>query len=160
MSAYLVNRYHIDMLIKAGLKQDHSHPLGWKGPEGWASLTRQTVDRAGRMLWTENLKSIAYRYPDDESGERPGPIGLTDFEIAAYAWTDHQHDISAVQALKALDCYEYQSCEHPEWDTSEAKTFCESLHSHLIGLLPGYDEAAWELEDPTPVTAIPEAFTR
>ena len=60
--------------------------------------------------------------------------------------------MGVVEALKALDCYEYQSCEHPEWETSEAFEFCRAMRNLLIGCLPGYDAAQWEWDD-APVAA-------
>jgi hypothetical protein len=49
--------------------------------------------------------------------------------------------------LKAISCYEYQSCEHPGWRKSEAHAFCEALRDMAIGCLPGYDDAPWEIND-------------
>jgi hypothetical protein len=50
----------------------------------------------------------------------------------------------AIQALKLIACYEYQSCEHPEWPKSDAKDFCDSLTRALVRVVPGYDAAPWE----------------
>jgi len=52
---------------------------------------------------------------------------------------------SAVELIKALHCYEYQSCEHPGWRTSQAHSFCRALERRLIGELPGYDDAPWAI---------------
>ena len=48
--------------------------------------------------------------------------------------------------LKAISSYEYQTCEMPNWDTSEARTFCTNLREHLISHLPGYDAHPWIIE--------------
>ena len=53
---------------------------------------------------------------------------------------------SPVAVLKAISCYEYQSCEHPGWHTSEARQFCSVLRDHMISMLPGYDDAQWEID--------------
>ena len=49
-----------------------------------------------------------------------------------------------VQAIKLVHCYEYQSCEHDGWETSEAHRFTTALLSSLEHSLPGYDDAPWE----------------
>lgn len=52
-------------------------------------------------LSTENVRSINYRYSDREPWDA-APLGRTDFE-------------------KAVGCLNYQSCEHPGWESSEAR---------------------------------------
>ena len=56
---------------------------------------------------------------------------------------------SQVQIIKAARCLDYQSCEHPGWEQSDA---CKLLQA-IIGddtsaHLPGYDEAEWEITPP------------
>jgi len=51
-----------------------------------------------------------------------------------------------VITLSLISCYEYQSCEHPEWRTSEARAICEALRKLAIRNLPGYDEAPWHAD--------------
>jgi hypothetical protein len=52
---------------------------------------------------------------------------------------------SPAAVFKALDCYEYQSCEHAEWEDSEAKSFCDALRKRAGTKVPGYEEAPWEV---------------
>ncbi len=99
--------------------------------------------RIGQFLIDENLRSVRYRY-DTASDNLPGPAEPYWTEPYEYAPLRAER-VSTVQALKALDCYEYQSCEHPGWRTSEAFQFCEALRQKLIRALPGYDEAAWKI---------------
>jgi hypothetical protein len=56
--------------------------------------------------------------------------------------------------LKAIDCYRYQSCEHPGWASSEAQQFCLALQALAINHLPGYDQAPWDITDPNVFTTI------
>ena len=62
--------------------------------------------------------------------------------------------ILAGRAPKAIDCYEYQSCEHAGWPRSEARALCAALRHRLIGELPGYDAAPWGIEDAAPVLSL------
>ena len=154
MSAFMVDKVHVDALITAGLRKRYptESPLAWyssaphmPGQQDRHELTRQTRNEVGSMLWTENLRSVSYLYPKDEDGQRPGPVDLTDEEIIAYAFSAIDRPLSPVAVLKALGCFEYQSCEHPGWETSEAKAFCEALRNWTVLKLEGYDDAPWSV---------------
>jgi hypothetical protein len=110
----------------------------------WTTLSR--ADGLGRVLWIENLKSVAYRYPHNASGDRPGPIGLTDEEICGYRFDPFATPLTPVEMLKAIDCLEYQSCETPRWEQSAAHRICQQLRSEAICHLPGYAQASWEFD--------------
>lgn len=148
MSAFMVGKEHIDAMITAGLAfSDYS--IRWDHP-GYAEneLTYETADGVGLMLWATNLESINARYPDtlDDFDNIPGPVGLTPEVIAGYRWEriNGVRFLDPVVILKAIDCYEYQSCEHDGWETSEAKAFCAALRADMIERLPGYNTAPWE----------------
>ena len=161
MSAFEVDPTHIDVLISAALVGDHYGPLSWYHGEipetlpGEAlpshedylerlrttkrEVTRDNAGMWGALLVAENRRSVNHRYDEDEL-EEP-------YEFTQYAGT-----FNPVAILKALDCYEYQSCEHPEWKASEAKSFCNALRSHMWHTLPGYKDAKWEVTDASQVT--------
>lgn len=153
MSAWIVSKAHIDAIVYAALcYPSPSSSLTWKDSEGRKqSLSRASTsevrDYVGRMLWMENLVSVAYRYPDDKDGQRPGPGGLTQAEIIGYTYAVPRRRPSVVEALKLINCFSYQSCEHPGWEKSEALAFCTVLTSALIDELPGYEAAPWGWED-------------
>ena len=162
MSAFIVSKAHIDAMVQAGLSYGmphrHNGPLCWhiEQPEGedyergepWGptavenikrrrrELTRETANQVGAMLWAENRLSVDHRY--DENEIEPGPYV---FRHSASVVT------SPVAILKAINCYEYQSCEHPEWETSEAHAFCEALTGAMVQSLPGYEAAEWEISE-------------
>ena len=123
MSAWIVSKAHIDALITSALKVDRFNSL----------VNYETADKIGAMLWKENHKSVNYRY--NEAKEAP-----------AYRFTRRAQPLSAVEALKAIDCLEYQSCEHKGWEKSEAKRFLDKLRGLLIHALPGYDAAPWGID--------------
>ncbi len=102
MSAYVVRRSHIDALVRTAIDgpaavegsppregsgrwhrwtvyHDHDHDHGYE-------VSWQTADNIGRMLWTENVASVAYRYPADEPTNRPGPLDFSDAEVEAYTY--------------------------------------------------------------------------
>jgi len=158
MSSFIVDRCHIDALLTAGLTHTPSYPGDAMTPVSWfdaplteydgsewyathhKSLTRETADETGRMLWWENLRSVGYRYPD---GELPGPVGLTAEEVHGYRFAPLHGYPEPVAVLSLLAGYEYQACEHPDWRASEARRFCDALRDRTIRRLPGYDDAPW-----------------
>lgn len=164
MSAFIVDRAHIDALVALAVKGPRNErevrpDLAWMRPFHWyhrrddhgqivhepRTADYDTADETGRMLWNENLASVAYRYGDDNE-PLPGPIDFAVTDADEYVWPFSAPQLTAVQGLKALACYEYQSCEHPGWHDSAARQFCETLRHRLITALPGYEDAAWEIE--------------
>ena len=179
MSAYVVDKAHIDALVRAGLvlpaRQVQGGRLRWFWPEitqadreatyqagaAWGPRSAQLAeerrreltpsagaDRVGAMLWSENVRSVCFRYDEPEDAdELPGPVGFGVLDVAGYRFGPGVFlpDVDPVAVLKAIDGYEYQSCEHPGWEASEAHAFCEALRRAAIGCLPGYAEASWEV---------------
>lgn len=146
MSAFIVPKEHIDLLVTAGLRQPtHRDRLRWYwgNPTKTRELDPATAHDVGQMLWGRNLASVAYRYPNDVSGTRPGPNDFQDSHVTQYRFQRIMGTLNEATVLKAIQCYEYQSCEDPDWEGSEAKAFCETLLSSSISRLPGYEQAPW-----------------
>jgi hypothetical protein len=154
MSAYIVDRNHIRYLVSAAQSRvilGSSAALRWswkvnrkEGTMERAELTQHDRDRAGEvgnMLWSENVKSVSARYPNDKPSELPGPCQESFDYAHSRPWPCDE--IDAVQVLKACDALEYQSCEHDGWPESEACAFLEALRRAAWHALPGYDKAEW-----------------
>lgn len=149
MSAFVVNDDHIRALVAAGL-QFKSYPDDkmrfwageYPGEDKVTLLTRDSADQIANMLLAENYRSVNHRYEEDDA-----PPTLTT------VWTAYlARPLDPVVILKAIDCYEYQACEHDEWNSSLAYAFCEALRRRIIGCLPGYEAAPWG------VSSIEQAF--
>lgn len=82
MSAWIVSKTHIDYLVTALIR---------------AELTDKSPDEAGRMLWRECLASVAWRYPNDGDGGRPGPVGFHDSEVDTYTWAETPELLNSTQ---------------------------------------------------------------
>ncbi len=156
MSAFVVSEAHIDYMVRAATVLHYHHsPLAWiwNVDRAAGNYDRETLPRGdhgreievGQMLWDENLASVSYRYPDCDGDELPGPIGCSYVYEAGPPLLPRPVD--AVTVLKAIACYEYQSCEHNGWSTSQAQAFCEALRCRAISALPGYDDAAWDIPE-------------
>lgn len=126
MSAWIVSKKHIDYMVTAMV----AHGLS----------TRAGADDLGRLLWKENLKSVAYRYPDDGDGDRPGPNDFRDGDVDAYVYEETPL-LKGGALAKTLACYAYQSCEHPEWEDSLAASLVKQLRKQL-GNVPYDDDDA------------------
>jgi hypothetical protein len=158
----MVGKAHIDALVSAAVYEDPGDcgPLSWfarelceeekagcymtGGPWGPEALrlaeelrrlaTLDQADRIGQMLMRENRLSVNHRYNENEVEE-----------IYTFTPVKGTVRVNPVVILKAIACLEYQSCEHPGWEGSEAHAFCEALRKRMIHRLPGYDEAPWEI---------------
>lgn len=92
------------------------------------------------MLLAENVASVRYRYADSNPDDMVPSWILAE----GYEFTDPHVEMTPVEVIKAVRCYEYQACERPEWRASEAYQFCKALTDAMIACLPGYADAPWE----------------
>jgi hypothetical protein len=165
MSAYVVDRDTIDLLVAAALtlpelrgghpepefiwwvhSQQRRHRINRHGdhPAG-AGPRWYTADSLGRMLWDENVRSVRYRYPDDQPHELPGPAdaqwlaeytaSTADLRLAIRTGRIRLADI-----VETVACYRYQSCEHPEWRNSVAAAFSDELEAEALRIYAGREE--------------------
>jgi hypothetical protein len=110
-------------------------------------------DAIGQLFLDECVRSVTYRYRDSGLDGLPGPVG-------AYYWNPYQyrrppHRLTVPEALKALDGWEYQACECPDFRASAAFALCDELRGSCIHYVPGYDPApwTWDAEDLEGLTA-------
>ena len=144
MSAYVVEKSHINAMLNSWLHSRYG--ARWHHDGKWHELTTENANQVGQMLLDENIKSVSYRYKDSQLTDLPS---RTDTEYLIPFEHHFTHRIpSPIEAIKITHCYDYQSCEHPEWKTSEAKVFCDSLIDVKLSELPGYDAAPWDWQEP------------
>lgn len=138
MSAYICDFYHLSVLAVAihqrvGIS-DHYSP-----------------ERIAAILHAENVKSVEFRYGHSAIAE-PFLIEPEPFTFDPRARRYHQRH-STVELIKACHCYQYQACEQPKWEQSQAYDFVQRLINQLTRELPGYQGAAWGLNEP-PIRAV------
>ncbi|GAA4259848.1 hypothetical protein [Dactylosporangium darangshiense] len=124
MSAWIVSRDHLDLLITAAV--------------AWSLTTTGDADDIGRTLWRENLASVAYRYPADRDGTRPAPHGFRDRDVDTYRFRPYPGRIDPEVVTAAAASLEYQSCEHPGWPDSTACRWVHELHAAATVRIPAY----------------------
>lgn len=157
MSAWLVDKVHIDLLVSAGLtlpcRSIKDNRLRWTVPardgqpeQDW-TLTRKNADEVGGKLWTDNLANIDYLYPEATDEDRPGPVTFESTHVLTYQYEDVPGTLDPVVVLNALSCFRYQSMDRPQWAGSFSAAFYEALLYACIRALPGYSDAPWGFSD-------------
>jgi hypothetical protein len=153
---------HIDYLVEAA----NHYRISWWDTQGksprdipWGetkdylrTVTDTDSDTIGSVLVTEQLASVSYRYPDDRLDDLPG---YTPDIGREYEFKPTSLRLDPRFVLKAIAGYEYQSCEHPGWDTSEAKAIVETIKEHAISAIthsPEVPDMFWEI-DPESINA-------
>ena len=117
----------------------------------------------GQRLLDECVASVHSRYPytSPDRGDLPGPCDA--YYMGPYVWEPYLASEARLIApgmprvipapattaviAKQLANYEYQSCEHDSWESSQAHAFCSSLALKLLHSLPGWEEAPWGIDE-------------
>lgn len=150
MSAFIVDPYHIRYLNTYAAHHNVRTPDHKGGPMDGASMTH---DEAATMLWNQNVRSVAYRYPDS-GDDLPGMIGFTselpDHTLWIHLPWNHL-DFPPGKVLAALACLEYQSCETPDYRETQAFDYLEAIRRDAIRRVDGYD-GTWEIQAPAHAT--------
>jgi hypothetical protein len=137
MSAFFVSIHHIDVIVSAAIDVG-----AYSGPPRIERVTRERATLVGAMLLRENLRSMLARYPRIAGTDEAEGYQAT---IDAYL---HRYypGVRPSAAAHAVSCYDYQSCEHPEYDRSQARAFVNSMRQELLRKLPGIDSESWGID--------------
>ena len=130
MSAFICSDNHISAIVKWATRNNVSIWYGNPSRSLCAGGEQELVD----ILYAENVKSVNYRY----RGGDP-----TTGCVCVYDPTSPI--LAPVAVIKAVQSLEYQSCEHPGWETSDAKEILQAIQSEAIRRLPGYELAEWSI---------------
>lgn len=110
MSAWIVSARHVDAIVSAAIDHD--------------LVGVRTARKVAQSLVDENRASIVYLYPNDDE-----PVRAHE-EVRLVV----EHDgkpLDCWALLRLIDCYVYQSSEHPGWEASDARGLCEDLHAAI-----------------------------
>lgn len=152
MSAFMVGDEHINTLIGWTLSKAHGvfseirwvvspedadrNPVGIRNTLGtnFRYLTPETASAVGQILVDANAKSIEARYEEDESRiyEYNAPRTLS--------W-------NPVEIMSACSCYDYQSCESDDYETSEAHAIIDAIRNLCISILCDQNHTPWEITE-------------
>lgn len=152
MSAFLISDATINAILTFAQKQQLvlPHPHDTEGTSV-ALYSTDLCDLFGRELLRENIRSLHYRYSDRATfgGSKDG-----DAWLARYHFQPDRRGLllstsDPVALIKATHCYDYQSCECPDYLNSWAATLMTGIREALCHHLPGYGDAPWGLDAPT-----------
>jgi hypothetical protein len=177
MSAFVCSDHHIRVLavaiVLSGVK--------WRRRKSTPPATRcAEYDHVAHLLAKENARSVNHRYAHHKNatkhffGGKDAPIGDDNITPKGAEWCvdkvrDHHSRqmigvtlqrtggpvkrYDALTIYKALQCYDYQSCEHPSWTKSEAFRMYEAASAFFAreaiysGMREAYDRAPWTLDE-------------
>jgi hypothetical protein len=130
MSAFIVSDTHINSLVRFAsrfnVRAFHGNPMAM-------FKVKDNEQATAELLLAENVKSVNYRYRDNE-------VMTITYDPAAPILT-------IIQAIKAAQCLRYQSCEHSDYEDSIAFKLIEAIIADAIPRLEGYDSAEWAIAD-------------
>lgn len=154
MSAFIVSHDHIDAILTFA----KLHRVSYYVPQSICNkpggtrvdIDRDTVTEVGRILLTENERSVRYRYSDDS--DLPGTIGE---DAASYRFREFSelYQLPAGKKcawiLNACRCFDYQACETDNYEESLAHKIVDAIESAAIRALPHIEDAPWEINRDT-----------
>ena len=149
MSAWMVSKEHIDYMLSAILNDRVRYTFPTVNyPEGARiEINELSANDTGRILMAECEKSVLYRYAGDTRDSLPGHAG---FDPDSYIFQYVEGPAGPWALLKAVDCYGYQSCEHPDWRESHAYAITGAIKgvawSRLSRDSKEYDRAPWGID--------------
>lgn len=113
MSAWLVSREHIDVLVTAGIDA--------------GLITPDEAVETGEFLWRANAANLRFLYGD--RADECGPVETEGYGAYQARRIDGPHEYGWL--LTQATCYDYQSCDAPTWPTSQAKAYIIELAERL-----------------------------
>ena len=138
MSAFILSNYHIVYILSS---YDYSYTRGIiniytddKRVINFNLAEPEGFEKAANILLSQNYRSVNSRY------------GKNIF-VPKVSW--HRiplYETEPVQALCACDCYDYQSCETKDYQSTLAFSMVNTIRKCNIHRLPEYSKAKWGLE--------------
>ena len=125
MSCFVVPDFHIDALVS------------WAADHG-AAVFPGGRDPRTLAAHLHAANSAAYR---ERYGEAVGEGYVFKRRGTGF--------MTPVQVIKACDCLEYQCSDWSAWRDSDTARALDRIREHAIGHLPGYQDAAWTLDEVT-----------
>lgn len=134
MSAYVVSKDHLDLLVTAAMHGSRYYKGLRVG--GRVFDSPEDANELGAILWAENVRSVNYRYHLDDWEEvyTYDPAGIAPYLGGLIDWG---------HVLGALSCYEYQACETDNWETTQAYQVCQALRRKVCGIIADRAGGGW-----------------
>ena len=128
MSAYIVGHAHIDALLTFATSKRYGRGVVYTANETLIEINCDNASEIGRILLTENERSVRHCYPNDAAGDLPGAIGE---DSANYEFIPFDERPTPVSVLKGCDCFDYQACETGDYGSSIACAIIEAIRKRV-----------------------------
>lgn len=166
MSAYVVSAATIDLILSVAEDRDVVAALRRAYPHKEFGQIESSTDgdeargMLGRYLLSVNTRAVMYRYPNEPLEAMPGAAqyeswreGMEYHPMPEYAFTRmrvpsdgpgwRMTDDAARRVLGAVHCFDYQSCELPEYECTSAAWLMRRVAREAAGVVA----AGWEVSD-------------
>ena len=131
MSAFQLHPEHIAAMVGTHI-----------GANQFLASDEPAVLNMAKLLAAENVRSLRHRYPKDSYEAEEG----TPDAAAIARW--REAPLSPGAMLKALACFDYQSCETDDYRQTPAAALVERMRTDAINKCPGFEEAEWAISEP------------
>ena len=127
MSAYVVSTNHINAIVrflevaKPTLFENAGRYIIGKVPRD------EYANAIGQLLLKENVRSVNYRYNERKRAPK-------------FEYDPTPPPVNPIEALKLIDCLDYQSCERNDWHKSEASLILVTLKIAILEDLAGLND--------------------
>ena len=139
MSAFVVDHAHINAILtfakkhKAHIYFSNDCPANWPLPYVFGAMNLNDpiqLDWLAQMLLNENVRSVNYRYRESD---KPSSI----------AFVPKGSHLKPIDVLSMLGCYDYQTSETDDYNSTLARFIIDSIRQCAITALPGYRDAVY-----------------
>lgn len=169
MSAFVVGTDHIDYLVTAVTTWHGLHSVstlylsdtqaeqvvaaggeveGYQYGAGQTWNPARQPDALGRLLLGENITSVRHRYPGEPDTDLPGPRPW----VPAHEYTYRSVSpvfMSPAQVIRAIECWQYQTCEYTGADTAPGWLLTDRLYRVAVDRILDGSDLQWEWDRAT-----------
>ncbi len=152
MSAYVIPKHRMDRIVATIMEgpvclYSTNKDIPWLKQHFLCTLQRllpqeqglTLADVIGRTLYRDNVEGVQERYPNDDYWELPGMPPDRSYDPLQYVYEPSQpYSIGAMAA--AIDELEYNSSDHPMWESTVSFLIIYRLRRLLLRCLPDYDQ--------------------
>lgn len=142
MSAFIMPEEELNTIVSYFIharQTVHGEGAWLKIGERYNYLNTETAPEVAKILMDENIRSVRYRYGEDEQ------MSYDSDYTFQYDPTAHKRPVGNI--IGALDCLEYQSCETDDYHQSNAWDIMNGLRKHLLKVIAEKEETyTWGIQ--------------
>ena len=141
MSCFLLSNDHIGYLVNLGYQLDIRGVTVGDSYQSLALCDEHDRNYVTAELIAANRTSVASRYSEQV-------VPVTDIPTVANPKVAFKNLAQFAQALQWVRCYQYQSCEDPNWNTTFAYYYTQRLIAELQAKVIECFATSWTYDGP------------